>query len=69
VPKSRNFSRWPVIYVYVHVEAIFQQEIIDGDIPSCHPLVEALKKDLEKSWSNVTEILMQLLAYSGANCD
>jgi phosphopantetheine adenylyltransferase len=44
VPKSRNFSRWPVIYVYVHVEAIFQQEIIDGDTPWLKPLRKISKK-------------------------
>ena len=45
---------WPV--TAVDIEAIFQQEITNGDIPSCHPLIEALKKDLEKTRSNVEEI-------------
>ena len=37
---------WPV--TAVDIEAIFQHEITNGDIPSCHSLIEALKKDLEK---------------------
>ncbi|KAK4028825.1 hypothetical protein OUZ56_021843 [Daphnia magna] len=45
---------WPV--TAVDIEAIFQQEIQNGEIPSCHPLIEALKKDLEKSRSSVEEI-------------
>ncbi|KAI9553673.1 hypothetical protein GHT06_021600 [Daphnia sinensis] len=45
---------WPV--TAVDIEAIFQQEIRNGEIPSCHPLIEALKKDLEKSRSSVEEI-------------
>lgn len=45
---------WPV--TSVDIEAIFQTEIQSGEIPSCHPLIEALKKDLEKSRSSVDEI-------------
>ncbi|KAI9550440.1 hypothetical protein GHT06_005717 [Daphnia sinensis] len=45
---------WPV--TAVDIEAIFQQEIRNGEIPPCHPLIEALKKDLERSRSSVEEI-------------
>jgi hypothetical protein len=36
--------------------AIFQQEIKNVDIHSCHPLIEALKKYLQKTRSNVEGI-------------
>jgi len=45
---------WPV--TAVDIEAIFQQEIQSENIPSCHPLIEALKTDLQNFRSNVEEI-------------
>ena len=45
---------WPV--TAVDIEAIFHQEILLENVPSCHPLIEALKTDLKNFRSNVEEI-------------
>lgn len=44
---------WPEVAV-LHNE-IFAQEIKEGEFPSCHPMLEALRKDLERNRKCVDE--------------
>ena len=50
---ARIDYRWPQICV--NIEAIFSKEIASG-LPSCHPKIVELKKDLESTRESIEEI-------------
>lgn len=50
---ARIDYQWPAIAI--DIEKIFSHEIADN-LPSCHPKIEALKKDLERTRDSIDEV-------------